>query len=160
MLSLILRRIFCWVWARKNFVVKLLRPFIIVNSCFINFRSFRYFKNYRKYWIPYAHAPFGSGTEVHHDHTHQFLMRMLGMRTSFHIFKCSFWMRVSNWCVHWVCVSRTDVCAEHTHQELMRSLSIRISFLCVCNNYENPSDRKSHTWAPLNKSWMTDWRLD
>ncbi len=117
---------------------------------FKNFRCFRYFKNYQKNWIPYAHAPTfmrtlsirvrnwcapwacAPGTVAHPEHTHQFLTRMLSMRISFRIFQMfilyTLSMRVRNWCVHWACTSGTDAYTEHTNQELVRALSIRIRY--------------------------------
>ncbi len=78
----------------------------------------------------------------------------------------------------WAYASETDAYPEHTGQELIRALSMRVRNWCArsscaseikwclappkikvtshqprkalwCKNHENPSDRKSHTWAPL-----------
>jgi hypothetical protein len=40
MLNLILGLFFCLVWAKKNFLVKLLRPFFVVNSDILKFSLF------------------------------------------------------------------------------------------------------------------------
>ncbi len=85
-------------------------------------------------------------------------------------------IRIRNWCMYWAFASETYACTEHTHQvlthalykgsfkhaehthkelmpactehthkELMRMLRETL----LCKNHENPSDLKSHTWAPL-----------
>ncbi len=151
-LSLILGRIFFWVWAKKIFG-KLLRPFVVSIAISWNFRCFRYFKNYWKYWIHYVHAPtfMGtliiwvsnwcawwacvSGTDAHPDNTHQLLTRMLSMLISFPIFQmfifCTLSMHIRNWCMHWACTSGSDAYAEHMSQELVRAPSTQVRYLCL-----------------------------
>ncbi len=124
--------------------MKLLRPFASFISDLLNFRWFRYFKNYRKYWIPYAHAPTFMRTLsirirnwAHTECARQELIRaltiltqMLSMRISFPIFQMfilnTLSMRVRNWRVRWACASETDTYTEHSCQKLMCALSIRV----------------------------------
>ncbi len=154
MLSLILRRIFFEFGQTKIFFPRSFWDHVLASTeIFKNFRCFRYFQNYQKNRIPYAHAltfmrklsirvrnwcaPWAcaSGTDAHPEHTHQFMTRMLSMRISFRIFQMfimfTLSMRVRNWCVHWACTSGSDAHAEHAHQELMRTLSIRVRNWCV-----------------------------
>jgi hypothetical protein len=101
-----------------------------------------YFKNYQKYWIPYAHAlTFMRRLSrrvrnwCNPDHMHQFFTHMLSMRISFSIFQMfilrTLSMRLRNWCMQWPCASGTDAYAEHIRQELMRALSLRVRNWCV-----------------------------
>ncbi len=90
----------------------------------------------------YAHTEqwaYGSGIDVHPDHTHQFVTCMHSMHISFPIFQISFYipsacapetdanaelicmermralsLRDRNWCVQWACTSGTNACTEHS----------------------------------------------
>ncbi len=145
MLSLILRRVFFWVWTKKIFWGgKLLRPYVGVNSDFLKFSLF-----YWKDWIPYAHATTfmrtlsirvrnsracwacASGTDAFAEHTSQELVRALSIRVRVLMpdraqsLQNMLSIRIRNWCAPWAYGSGTDACTEHTHQELMRMLSMR-----------------------------------
>jgi hypothetical protein len=139
MLSLISRRNFFGVWAKKFFFGRLLRPFVGVNSDFFKIFAvlsitLKIIKNIelltRMLRLLCSHWAYGSGTHVHAERARQELMRALSLR-------------VRNWCVHWAYASCTNVCTEgspfkhaeqHTHQFRMRTLSkvsIRVRNWCV-----------------------------
>jgi hypothetical protein len=71
-------------------------------------------------------------TDAYAEHTHQFLTRMLSMRTS-SLQVCSAWFvgtSITNGCMK---NRKTDAYAEHTRQFLTRMLSMRTSALCICS---------------------------
>ncbi len=107
----------------------------------------------RNWCSPWACA---SGTNVHPEHTRQFLTRMLSMRISFPIFQMfilyTLSRRVRNWCVHWAWASGTDGCTEHACQELMRMLSIRVRNWCVHWAYASCTNACKER-LPLKKCW-------
>jgi hypothetical protein len=137
-----LKEDFFWVWAKKNFPWSFLDHLLVSIAIFYNFHCYMYFKNYQKYWIPYAHAlTFMRRLSrrvrnwCNPDHMHQFFTHMLSMRISFSIFQMfilrTLSMRLRNWCMQWPCASGTDAYAEHIRQELMRALSLRVRNWCV-----------------------------
>ncbi len=114
---------------------------------------------------------YASGTDAYHEHTHQFLTRVLSISVKIPILKRSLqimlFMLVRNWCVHWAYLLGTDARTERTHQELIRTLSVRfrnkwclappkikatslyfspkvtnLERLYGVKNHENPRDRK------------------
>ncbi len=161
----------------KNFG-KLLRPFVSVNSDFFLFSLFWYFKNYRKYWISYMHAPLFKRI-LSSEHMGQELMRVRKLWAPWlyasvpyvhvqHANQCSYFkmfilcilsVRVRNWCVRWAYTSQELVCAlsmrvryqsMHRAQSLQNMLSIRIRNWYVPWTYGSGNDAfAEHTHQEL-----------
>ncbi len=103
-----------------------------------------------------------SETYKHHEHTHQFLTRMLSMRISFPIFQMVILYTLSicvrNWCVHWVYASGTDVCAEHTCQKLVCALSICVMYSCVVWTHVWNLKRSLQNMLSIRvRNWCVPW---
>ena len=76
------------------------------------------------------------------EHTGQELMRALSIR-------------IRNWCACSACAPEIKWCLAPPKIKIISLyFSHKVTFpekALWCNNYENPSDRKSHTWAPLKR---------
>ncbi len=108
-------------------------------------------------WPLCARWAYGSGTDAHPEHMHQFLTRMLSMRICFPIFFQMFIlytlsMHVRNWWVHWACTSGPDACTEHARQELMCMLSIQVRNWCVHWIYASGTNASTER-IPFKKCW-------
>jgi hypothetical protein len=99
----------------------------------------------RNWCVPWA---YGSGTDACTEPPRQELMRALSPR-------------VRNWCARWACASEIEWCLAPTKIEIIFFYFLPQSHLprkvLCCKYQENQSHRKSHTWAPLKRTWQRNF---
>jgi hypothetical protein len=102
-------------------------------------------------WCPCR--AYASGTDVHAEHTHQFLTRMLRVLISSWCICSAFFegnalcVHISIWCVCSVHAPVPDSYAQLMHQFLTRMLSARINSLCACWGYTKWTFEKYENWC-------------
>ncbi len=151
MLSLILRRICFWFWAKifflwsfsDHFCQKRFFKILAVSGTLKIITNFDFLMRMLRPLC--AHWAYESGTDAWTEHTGQ--ERMLTVS-----------IQVRNWCVRWAYGSGTEECAEHTSQELIRALSAHMKFEKI------PSKHSEHTRQELMRTlsirvrnWCVRW---